>query len=173
MIKIKSGTFGYWNGTTVEPKTSKSEPFEIDPKREKELVEMGVAEYVGTQEEGVDADGNFVVDGTVIGHVEEDGVVTVTDPDTIADTLKDINENDAPAVKIVDDVEITVEFLESLKMDALKEFAEPYGVKYEVGMKKADYAQLVFDAIEVQEDEQDENEDDGKPPVIDPVDALV
>lgn len=139
MIKIKSGTFGYWNGTTVEPKTSKSEPFEIDPKREKELVEMGVAEYVGTQEEGVDAD-------------EE-------------------NE-DAPAVKIVDDVEITVELLEGMKLEALKEFAEPYGVKFEVGMKKADYAQLVFDAIEGEDEEEDGEEDGEEPPTFDPASAL-
>lgn len=147
MIKIKSGTFGYWNGTTVEPKTSKSEPFEIDPKREKELVEMGVAEYVGTQEEGVDAD-------------EEN-------EDAEAETEQE-QEQDAPAVKIVDDVEITVELLEGMKLEALKEFAEPYGVKYEVGMKKADYAQHVFDAIEGQDEEEGEEE----PPTFDPANAL-
>lgn len=171
MIRIKSGTFGFHNGKFIEPKTSKSEPFEIDPKREAELVEMGVAEYVGAQEDHVDADGNFIVDGEVIGHVEEDGVVTVTDPATIAATLQDQDEDDAPAVKIVDDVEITVEILEGMKLEMLKEFAEPYGVEYKFGMKKADFAQAVFDAIEEQ---GDEGQDDGEqPPEFNPEGSIV
>lgn len=149
MIKIKAGTFGYWNGKFVEPKTSKSEPFEIDPKREEELVAQGIAEYVGEQAPAEDADDD-------------------------ADSAQDPDGDDAPAVKIVDDVEITVEILEGMKLDALREFAEPYGVKYEVGMKKADFAQAVFDAIEEQDDEdQDEGQDGEQPPGFNPADALV
>lgn len=152
MIRIKSGTFGFHNGKFVELKTSKSDPFEIDPKREAELVEMGVAEYVGAQDPA---------------DAEDDD-----DAEFSQDDYQD--EDDAPAVKIVDDVEITVEILEGMKLDVLRAFAEPYGVKYEVGMKKADFAQAVFDAIEEQGDEgQDEGESGEQPPGFDPAGAIV
>ena len=52
MIRIITDTtFGYRKGKTIEPKTKDSEPFELTKKREKELVEMGIAEYVEEQEE--------------------------------------------------------------------------------------------------------------------------
>lgn len=49
MIKIINGTYGYKNPKTnrLEAKTSKSEPFELDAKREQELIDAGVAERVG------------------------------------------------------------------------------------------------------------------------------
>ena len=47
MIKIVNGVFGYNNGKSIIPKTSKDEPFECDPKVEKRLVAQGVAVYVG------------------------------------------------------------------------------------------------------------------------------
>lgn len=47
MIKIINGVFGYNNGVSIVPKTSKDEPFECDAKVEKRLVAAGVAVYVG------------------------------------------------------------------------------------------------------------------------------
>ena len=46
MIKIISGTYGYVHGGRILPKTSKSEPFELNPTREQELVDAGVAVFV-------------------------------------------------------------------------------------------------------------------------------
>lgn len=46
MIKIVSGTFGYRDGDRVIPKTSADDPFSLTDKREKELVDDGVAIYV-------------------------------------------------------------------------------------------------------------------------------
>lgn len=46
MIKIIKGVFGYNNGKSVIPKTSKDGPFECDKAIEKRLVSIGVAEYV-------------------------------------------------------------------------------------------------------------------------------
>lgn len=46
MIKIINGTFGYNNGKNVIPKTPKDKPFSCDPKVEKRLVTLGVAEYI-------------------------------------------------------------------------------------------------------------------------------
>lgn len=165
-------TYGYRNGDIVEPKTKNSGPFTIDPEREAELVEMGVAEYVdeAATEGEVDENGNFVVDGEVIGHVDGD-TITITDKDVIKETLKDTKQHE---VKVVDDIEVSFDFLNGMKLDQLKEFAEPFGVEYKVGMKKSDYAQLVFDAIEVEDKATTEGEVDGEtPPPFNPEDAVV
>ena len=47
MIKIIKGTYGYVgdNGIPV-PKTSKSEPFSVNPDEEQRLIDLGVAEHV-------------------------------------------------------------------------------------------------------------------------------
>ena len=174
MIRIITDTtFGYWNGQSVEPKTKDSAPFSVTPEREAALVELGVAEYVdkAAAEGEVDENGNFVVDGKVIGKVDGEDI-TITDQDVIDETLKDVNNK--PEVKVVDGAEVTLALLEEMKLDQLKEFAEPYGVEYKVGMKKSDYAQLVFDAIEVEDEAAAEGEVDGEtPPPFNPEDAVV
>ena len=81
MIRIIADTtYGHSEGNIIEPKTKNSEPFSVTPEREAELVEMGVAEYVdeAAAKGEVDDDGNFVVDGDVIGHVDGDNIV-ITD----------------------------------------------------------------------------------------------
>lgn len=45
MIKIINGVYGYRQGHSVIPKTSKDEPFSLDEKEEKRLVNLGVAEF--------------------------------------------------------------------------------------------------------------------------------
>ncbi len=45
MIKIIQGVYGYRQGHSVIPKTSKDEPFSLDEKEEKRLVNLGVAEF--------------------------------------------------------------------------------------------------------------------------------
>ena len=57
MIKIINGTFGYNNGKSIIPKTSKDEPFECDKSTEKRLVDIGVAVYVDANKSDADADG--------------------------------------------------------------------------------------------------------------------
>lgn len=52
MIKIISGTYGFVQGGRILPKTSKSDPFELPPEREQELVDAGVAIYVAASEIG-------------------------------------------------------------------------------------------------------------------------
>lgn len=54
MIKIINGVFGYNNGKSIIPKTSKDEPFSCDKATEKRLVAIGVAEYVDGAEAEVD-----------------------------------------------------------------------------------------------------------------------
>lgn len=120
MIKIiKETTFGYFNGKFVEPKTKGSEPFELDPKREAELVEAGIAEYVGK--------------------AAYDDEPPTDEPPT--DEIPD-------GAEFVDGFVLTQEYLEGLKMDKLKEFAAQFGVEYKVGTKKADFINEIWEAID-------------------------
>lgn len=48
MVQIIKGTFGFWNGRSVEPKTEKDGPISLDEELERRLVAQGVAEYVNT-----------------------------------------------------------------------------------------------------------------------------
>lgn len=45
MIKIIKGTYGYFDGKKVIPKTADDEAFTLTPEKEARLVKQGVAEY--------------------------------------------------------------------------------------------------------------------------------
>ena len=51
MIKIINGVYGYRQGHSVIPKKSKDEPFTLDEKEEKRLVNLGVAEFIDEEAE--------------------------------------------------------------------------------------------------------------------------
>ena len=154
MIRIITDTtFGYWTPKGVEPKTKNSDPFEVSPEREAELVALGIAEYVTGE---IDANGNFVADGEIIGHTDGD-FVTVTNQDVIDETIK--NDDAQPAVESVDGIDVTVESLEAMKLEQLKEFAEPLGIEYKVGTKKSEFAKMVFDAVVFDGSDHDDADD--------------
>lgn len=53
LISINRGTFGYFDGRKIVPKTKESGPFECDDRLAERLVSQGVAEYAdGTAAEG-------------------------------------------------------------------------------------------------------------------------
>lgn len=57
MIRIITNTtFGYWNGSFVEPKTKNSPPFELNADREAELVSQGIAEFVNEEEHNAETE---------------------------------------------------------------------------------------------------------------------
>lgn len=45
MIKMIAGVYGYKEGGIIMPKDKDSEPFSLEPEREAELVERGIAVY--------------------------------------------------------------------------------------------------------------------------------
>lgn len=147
MIKIITDTtFGYWNGRFVEPKNKNCEPFELDPEREAELVSLGIAAYVDEEAEP---------------EVEQNEEVKPEE---------DINRDEEADSE--DPEELTVESLASMKLQELKAIAEPLGVKFEVGMKKTELAQHVFEAVQPAEPE-DENLTEENPLSFDPAQAIV
>ena len=77
MIKIINGVFGYNNGKSIIPKTSKDEPFSCDKATEERLVAMGVAVYVGTgkaeqtENKGDDEEKSLYTDATNFAELKE------------------------------------------------------------------------------------------------------
>lgn len=166
MIRIISnGTFGFHNGKFVEPKKKGDEPFSIDPKREAELVALGIAEYVGEEAPAA-------VEPAEDAEAENDG-----EEQAVENTEA---QQEVPA-EIWEGFEVTLEYLEGLKLEHLKEFAAQFGIEYKIGMKKVDFAKLVFDSLDPETNEEltynedgDEAENDGEqPPVVNAADAIV
>lgn len=71
-----------------------------------------------------------------------------------------------------DPEELTAESLASMKLQDLKALAEPLGVKFEVGMKKSELAQHVFEAVQAAES-ADESLTEENPLSFDPAQAIV
>lgn len=147
MIKvITDTTFGYWNGRFVEPKNKDCEPFTLDPEREAELVSLGIAAYVDEEAE------------------------LKTEQDEEAKPEEDINRDEEADSE--NSEELTAESLASMKLQDLKALAEPLGVKFEVGMKKSELAQHVFEAVQAAES-ADESLTEENPLSFDPAQAIV
>lgn len=122
MIKIINGVFGYNNGKSIVPKTSKDEPFSCDKATEKRLVAIGVAEYVdGAEVEeveevevsredliaqfkafGLKGNPNTMKTETLIAKVEEAAKANETEADEVDEVEVD---EDAPSFDEVDGVE--------------------------------------------------------------------
>ena len=71
MIKIIRGYYGYKNGNSIIPKSTKDAPFSCDAAEEARLVRLGVAEYVG-QPEAVEVEGEALyTDETSLAELKE------------------------------------------------------------------------------------------------------
>lgn len=139
MIRIITDTtFGYRKGKTIEPKTKDSEPFELTKKREKELVEMGIAEYVEVKQEEEKTDDTE--------EANEDAVKQEAPEKESADESQE-EGGDEPQ-------EYTLEELESLKLAELITIAELHGIKYEKGTKKDEFVKIIYEAM------NEDNEED-------------
>lgn len=134
MIKIVRGTYGFWNGHAVVPKTAADGPFEMEPEKEKRLVDKGVAVYVGKEPEA-----------------------PVVEPEPVIEE---------PEAETEEAEEYTLEALQAMKLADLKALAKEYGIEYRVGMKKADFAEIVFVALQV-------IDDGDEIPDADPADSIV
>lgn len=139
MIRIITDTtFGYRKGKSIEPKTKDSEPFELTKKREKELVEMGIAEYVEVKQEEEKTDDTE--------EANEDAVKQEAPEKEPAEEGQDEASEEAQ--------EYTLEELESLKLDELITIGELHGVKYERGTKKDEFVKIIYEAMNEDDDEE-------------------
>ena len=119
LVKIVKGVYGFDTGKTVVGKSPKDAPFLLDEDKARRLIGLGVAEPV--------CDDTYL-DSHVYA-VEED-----------AETDEGVDEIHTEDMEELNLAEMTLE--------ELKEFAEPYGLKYKVGTKKADFIQQIREALE-------------------------
>ena len=78
-------------------------------------------------------------------------------------------------VDIESGFEVTEEYLNELSLNALKEFASQFGIKFKVGTKKADFVAKILATLETQASAETESEtvDDGEePPIFDAMEAV-
>lgn len=119
LVKIVKGVYGFDTGKTVVGKSAKDAPFLLDEDKARRLFDLGVAEPVCD---------DAYPDSHVYA-VEED-----------AETDEGVDEIPTEDMEELNLAEMTLE--------ELKEFAEPYGLKYKVGTKKADFIQQIREALE-------------------------
>ncbi len=71
MIKIIKGYYGYKQGNSIIPKSSKDAPFECDKAEEARLVKLGVAEYVKVEAEDEAPSGELYTDNSSLAELKE------------------------------------------------------------------------------------------------------
>ena len=112
-----------------------------------------------------------VENGTVTLKTEKDGYFKVDDDK--AKRLLDLGvaicaiepKIEAEPKTEVEEFEVTREYLEGLKMDKLKDFAEQLGMTYKVGTKKADFIDEIEAEIGKQAEESTEIEEGFEDPL--------
>jgi len=132
MIRVINGTVGVFFNGIMTPKTSKDEPFELNEKREAELVAAGIAAYVGT-----------------VKKEPEDGTPSADSGQT----------NDTPE-GAENGAYMAPAYPEKMNLAQLKNLAEQYGVDASKMRKKEDVIAAI-EAVKT-ETEEDEVIDDGE-----------
>lgn len=144
MIKIISGTYGYRDGDRVIPKTSADAPFSLSPKREKELVDDGVAIFVNDEA------------APAKEPAKNDAGQQTPPQDPPADNSQEDPEDELPA------------YSADMKMDELKEIAQAYGVDASKAKSKAEIIAMIdkAKAEETVDDGEEPPKFDAEPPVV-------
>ena len=119
LVKIVKGVYGFDTGKTVVGKSAKDAPFLLDEDKARRLFDLGVAEPVCD---------DAYPDSHVYA-VEEDAEMDEEVDEIRTEDMEELN-------------------LTEMTLEELKEFAEPYGLKYKVGTKKADFIQQIREALE-------------------------
>lgn len=127
LVKIISGVYGYDTGIAVIGKSVDDAPFLLEKEKAQRIIDLGVAEKVDTS------------------NLEERDAETEPEQPNEEDTQT--NEEDEQTELVEPLMEEDVD-LESMTVQELKEFAEPFGVKYKVGTKKEDFITEIVAAME-------------------------
>lgn len=96
IIRIKRGTFGYFDGRKIVPKTKESGPFECDDRLAERLVSQGVAEYADGSADDRDGDLESLKKAQLVEIAEGLGIETAgkTKAELIGE-IEDAGEHDA------------------------------------------------------------------------------
>lgn len=125
LVKIVKGVYGFDTGKTVVGKSVKDAPFFLDEDKARRLFDLGVAEPVCDD----------AYPDSYVYAVEEDAEMDEGMDEIHTEDMEELN-------------------LAEMTLEELKEFAEPYGLKYKVGTKKADFIQQIREALEEEAHEE-------------------
>lgn len=143
MIKMIAGVYGYKEGGIIMPKDKDSEPFSLEPEREAELVERGIAVYA-----------NLIIP-------EEEPEPTGQNGDDSQDD--EDGQNDDGSQNDEDGQKQKPEYSEKMKLPELQALAASYGLDAQKMRAKAEVVKLLDDYF------KDDNEQPPSFGAIDPV----
>ena len=124
MIKIISGVYGYDTGTTVVGKSVTDDPFLLEKEKAQRIIDLGVAVVVEPEEPNNQMH-------------ENDEQLQHEQPGT-EENDEQFEDNTEPSVGKTE-LKFAEVDLQNMTLQQLREFGEPFGVKYKVGTKKEDF----------------------------------
>jgi len=167
MIKMIAGVYGYKEGGIIMPKDKDSEPFSLEPEREAELVERGIAVYANLiipEEEpepagqnGSDSQDDEDGQNGDSSQNDEDGQNGDDSQDDEDGQNDDGSQNDEDGQKQ------KPEYSEKMKLPELQALAASYGLDAQKMRAKAEVVKLLDDYF------KDDNEQPPSFGAIDPV----
>ena len=155
MIKMIAGVYGYKEGGIIMPKDKDSEPFSLEPEREAELVERGIAVYANLiiPEEEPEPAGQNGADSQ-----DDEGGQNGNDSQNDEDGQNgDSSQNDEDGQKQ------KPEYSEKMKLPDLQALAASYGLDAQKMRAKAEVIKLLDEYF------KDDNEQPPSFGAMDPV----
>lgn len=167
MIKMIAGVYGYKEGGIIMPKDKDSEPFSLEPEREAELVERGIAVYANLiipEEEPEPAGQNGADSQDDEGGQNGDSSQNDEDGQNGDDSQDDEDgQNDDGSQNDEDGQKQKPEYSEKMKLPELQALAASYGLDAQKMRAKAEVVKLLDDYF------KDDNEQPPSFGAIDPV----
>ena len=143
MIKMIAGVYGYREGGIITPKDKNSEPFSLEPEREAELVERGLAVYANLiipEEEPEPAGQNG--DDSQDDEDGQNGDDSQNDED---DQNDEGSQNGDDSQNDEDGQKQKPEYSEKMKLSELQALAASYGLDAQKMRAKAEVVKLLDD----------------------------
>lgn len=161
MIKMIAGVYGYREGGIITPKDKNSEPFSLEPEREAELVERGLAVYANLiiPEEEPEPTGQNGDDS----QDDEDGQNDEGSQNGDDSQNDEDDQNDEGSQNDEDGQKQKPEYSEKMKLPELQALAASYGLDAQKMRAKAEVIKLLDDYF------KDDNEQPPSFGAIDPV----
>lgn len=149
-IKMIAGTFGFWDGKKVVPKTNKDKAFSVSDEVAERLIRLNMAETVAGEAEAAEIDKD-VLEVTDEGKAVRGGEKPENEGDEYdEDSSERIDES---ADEEIDETVID----KTMTAKELRELGKIYGLTFKVGMSKAEMVDALKDHFAAENAEDDED----------------
>lgn len=141
-IKMIAGTFGFWDGKKVVPKTNKDKAFSVSDEVAERLIRLNMAETAAGEAEAAE------IDKDVLEVADEEKAVRGGE--------KPENEGDEYDEDSSEEIDETV-VDKTMTAKELRELGKIYGLTFKVGMSKAEMVDALKDHFAAENAEDDED----------------